>query len=264
MELRRVLFIHNPGRPAAVAALERGCAWCRARGVEAEVHAAGGKVEGDLIVAVGGDGTLLRAAALVYPQEVPILAVSAGGLGFLAACDAAGIEGALEEIARGRVRLERRTRLSITGPAVDLTALNDAVVAGTAGARFTVLDVRVDGEHVFSLEGDGLVVATPTGSTAYALAAGGAVLCPSVPASLLVPLAPHQLGVRPVVLPRESEVAINVRFPGRLFVDGSSVGELGPGDEVRTREAPAGTVLVRLEGTESFFSRLRGKLGWSG
>jgi len=90
------------------------------------------------------------------------------------------------------------------------------------------------------------------------------VLHPSVPALVLVPLAPHTLGTRPVVLPRGSAVLVRLQHPGRLFVDGSAVGDLRPGDEVHAAAAPAETVLVRLEGTEPFFSRLREKLGWSG
>ncbi len=266
MEPRQVLFVYNPARPGAGPAVDRGLSWCRREGVPAQAHAPGSEVADDvgLVVAVGGDGTLLRAAALVYPREVPILGVNAGGLGFLAACDAAGIEGALEAVVRGRARLERRTRLSVRGPGVERTALNDLVVAGTDAAPFTALDVWVDGERALSLEGDGLVVATPTGSTAYALAAGGPVLHPFVGALVLVPLAPHTLGTRPVVLPRGSEVVVRLQDPGRLFVDGSTVGDVRPGDEVRAAAAPAETVLARLEGTEPFFSRLREKLGWSG
>ncbi len=261
MELRAVLFVHTPSRPASRAAVERGLAWCRRRGIRAEAYPEGNVAAADLVVAVGGDGTLLRAASLVYPREVPILALNAGGLGFLGAGDAAGIEEALAAVADGRGELERRAR--ILAPERG-TALNDAVFLGTEAAGFTGLDVTVNGEGVFSLDGDGLVVATPTGSTAYALAAGGPVVAPTAPVLLLVPLAPHRLGVRPVVVPEGAEVVVRARYPVRILLDGDGAGGLGPGEAVVVRRAPAGTVLVRLPGTDAFFARLRGKLGWSG
>lgn len=261
MELRAVLFVHNPSRPASGAAVERGVAWCRGRGIRAETYPDGDVGAADLVVAVGGDGTLLRAASLVYPRQVPILALNAGGLGFVAAGDAAGIEDALAAVAEGRAELERRAR--ILAPERG-TALNDVVFLGTERTGFTGLDAAADGEKVFSLDGDGLVVATPTGSTAYALAAGGPVVAPTAPVFLLVPLAPHRLGVRPVVVPEGAEVVVRARYPVRILLDGEGGGELLPGEAVVLRRAPAETVLVRLPGTEAFFARLRGKLGWSG
>lgn len=261
MELRRVLFVYNPSRPAARAAVERGFAWCQRSGIRAEAYPEGDVAVADLVVAVGGDGTLLRAASLVYPREVPILALNAGGLGFLAAGDAVRIEDALAAAAEGKAQLERRARVLAFEKG---TALNDAVFLGTEAAGFTGLDVAVAGEPVFSLDGDGLVAATPTGSTAYALAAGGPVVAPTAPVLLLVPLAPHRLGVRPVVVPDGAEVVVQARYPIRLLLDGEEAGDLGPGDAVRLRKAPAETVLLRLPGTEAFFARLRGKLGWSG
>lgn len=261
MELRAVVFVHNPSRPASAAAVERGRAWCRRRGIQAEAHPDGDVAAADLVVAVGGDGTLLRAASLVYPREVPILALNAGGLGFLAAGDAAGIEDALAAVADGRAEPERRTR--ILAPERG-TALNDAVFLGTERTGFTGLDVAVDGEELFSLDGDGLIVATPTGSTAYALAAGGPVVAPTAPVFLLVPLAPHRLGVRPVVVPEGADVVVRARYPVRLLLDGEGAGDLRPGEAVVLRRAPAETVLLWIPGTEAFFARLRGKLGWSG
>lgn len=264
MELRRVLFVHNP-RPGAATAAERGRAWCRAKGIDAEIYAQGAPVPDsvDLVVAVGGDGTLLWAARLVYPREVPVLGVNAGGLGFLAACDADRIADALEEVSAGKGRLERRARLLARGPGFALSALNEVAVVGSDGERFTKLDVEIDGEQALKVEGDGLIVSTPTGSTAYALAAGGPVLLPTVPATVLVPLASHRLGGRPLVLPEGRDVAVRARRPARIFLDGEPVHDLKGGDVVQVKPAPAATVLVRLAETGSFFARLRDKLGWS-
>lgn len=263
---RRVLFVPNPDRPAAAAATARGLAWCRDRGIAAEVHAQGMPLppEVDLVVAVGGDGTVLRAAGLVYPREVPVLGVHAGGLGFLAACDGGAIEAALGEVAAGRHRVERRARLLAEGPGFTRSALNDAVIVGTEAERFTALEVAVDGEPALTLAGDGLIVATPTGSTAYALAAGGPILSPSVAAFLLVPLAPHRLGVRPLVVPRDAEIEVCLRQPGRVLLDGNWVQGMEPGSVVRVRTARAETLVVVLPNTGSFFSQLKGKLDFSG
>ncbi len=264
MEPKRVLFVHNPARPAAAAAAERGLAWCRNQGIAADLYVPPGPLpaDADLVVAVGGDGTLLRAASVVYPRELPILAVNAGGLGFLAACEAAAIEDALAAVADGEQRVERRTRLLVRGTGFTGSALNDVVIVGPAAERFTELEVDVDGERAFTVEGDGLIVSTPTGSTAYALAGGGPILSPTVSGLLLVPLAPHRLGARPVVVPEGAEIAIRARCPARALLDGEAVGDLEPGAAIRVGVASAGTLLVRLAGTGSFFARLRGKLGW--
>ena len=264
MALRRVLFVPNLARPAAVAATERGLAWCRREGIAvATVPGKGAPSEADLVVAVGGDGTLLRAAALVYPHPTPVLAAHAGGLGFLAACDGEEIEGALDLVATGQYRVERRARLLAAGPGFVRSALNDAVAVGPDAERFTALEVAVDGEPALAVEGDGLIISTPTGSTAYALAAGGPVLAPSVAGLLLVPLAPHRLGVRPCLVPPQAQISIRLRRRGRLLLDGDSVCELEPEAMVNVTTAPAETLLVHLAGTGSFFTRLRGKLNLS-
>ncbi|HOD73452.1 MAG TPA: NAD(+)/NADH kinase [Candidatus Bipolaricaulis anaerobius] len=264
MALRRVLFIPNLARPAAVAATERGLAWCCREGIAvATVPGKGAPSEADLVVAVGGDGTLLRAAALVYPHPTPVLAAHAGGLGFLAACDGEEIEGALDLVATGQYRVERRARLLAAGPGFVRSALNDAVAVGPDAERFTALEVAVDGEPALAVEGDGLIISTATGSTAYALAAGGPVLAPSVAGLLLVPLAPHRLGVRPCLVPPQAQISIRLRRRGRLLLDGNSVCELEPEAMVNVTTAPAETLLVRLAGTGSFFTRLRGKLNLS-
>jgi NAD+ kinase len=258
------LFICNLTRPAAADAAERGLAWCRNRGIVAERHGSPGPLppELDLVVAVGGDGTLLRAASVVYPREIPILAVNAGGLGFLAACDGSAIAEALATVVAGRARVERRTRLMAAGESFAGSALNDIALVGQGDERFTELEVDVDGQRALAVEGDGLIVSTPTGSTGYALAAGGPILSAAVAALLLVPLAPHRVGARPFVVPEEAEVAIRARCSARALLDGEPVGVLEPGTAIWVSMAAARTLLVRLPSTDPFFTRLRDKLGW--
>jgi len=261
--LKAVLFVYNSEKPGAEEAARRGLRWCERRGIRAEMTPRRRFFveETDLVVAIGGDGTLLRVAAELYPREIPILGVHTGSLGFLTACEAEAIESALEELAAGRVRLERRLRLEVEGQ--DVTALNDVVVVGPAEARFTELEVWADGEPLMTLSGDGVVVASPTGATAYALACGASVLHPEVACLLIAPVAPHQLDVRPVILPEDVEVRIRALYPADVRLDGDRLTALAPEGEIVVRAAPSPTLLVRLPGEESFFTRLRRKLGWA-
>ncbi|HEU68658.1 MAG TPA: NAD(+)/NADH kinase, partial [Candidatus Acetothermia bacterium] len=167
----------------------------------------------------------------------------------------------LEEAAAGRCEVERRARLLVQGRPSG-SALNDIAVVGPDAERFTALEVEAEGEEILALEGDGLIASTPTGSTAYALAAGGPVLHPYLPALLLVPLAPHRLGIRPLVVPEGTRVTIRARRPGRVLLDGDPVSDLDSGEAITVGGAPARTALVRLASTGSFFGRLRDKLGW--
>ncbi|MCR4391472.1 MAG: NAD(+)/NADH kinase [Candidatus Acetothermia bacterium] len=264
MELSQVLFVYNPDRPAAEAVVRRGARWCEGRGIAAHLsprwRAFPESV--DLVVAVGGDGTILRAASGIYPTEIPILGVHVGSLGFLAACEGDHIEDALEEMVSGQVRAERRLRLAAGGPGIAGTALNDVVVVGPAHARYVELAVEVDGDSVAVVSGDGVIVATPTGSTAYALAAGGPIVHPGVGAILIVPLASHCLGLRPVAVPAGAEVRVQALSPAAVFLDGDMAGELAPGEAIRVARAPADTVFLRLSGEATLFARLRDKLGW--
>jgi len=264
VELKRVLFVYNAQKPGAQEVAQGGVAWCRARGIQAESTPRRRFTtdQVDLVVAIGGDGTLLRVAAVLYPREVPILGVNLGSLGFLAACAAEELEGALEKVVGGEAQLERRTRLSVAG--TPHTALNDVVFLGLSGVRFTELSLWVAGELAMRFSGDGLVVATPTGASAYALASGGPVIHPATGCVVVTPVAPHRLGLRPLVLPPGLPLRLEASYPAEMWVDGDRVGELGAGEEVRLEPAPAASLLVRLPEEMGFFARLRGKLGWGG
>lgn len=260
MGLKRVLLVYNSEKPGAEEVARKGVEWCHAHGLKAlltprrEFSAA----EVDLVVAVGGDGTLLRAAAIVYPREIPILGVHMGSLGFLACCGPQELERALELIAAGKAARERHLRLEITGQPE--TALNDVAILGTAEVRFTELSVWAEGEEVLVFPGDGVVVATPTGASAYALSCGGPLVHPRVEALIVAPVAPHRLDVRPLLLPLDQSVRIEVHYPAELWVDGDPVKELAAGERVEVRVAPASTVLLRLPGEEGYFTRLRRRL----
>lgn len=257
--------MHRGGREDAAAVAQRGLRFLERQGIVGEILSAvpPPKSLPDLVVTVGGDGTLLRAAHALYPQEIPILPVLLGAVGFLSACRAEEMEAGLSEVLAGRARTERRARLLGQGPGLSTTALNEFAVVGTAQSRFLEIGVWVEGEELARFGGDGILVATPTGSTAYALAAGGPILAPTLPTILLVPLCPHRLGLRPLVLPEAAEVAVGAGQAALILADGEPVGVLSPGKRILIRRAPKDTLLLRLPQTPPLFARLREKLGWS-
>ena len=200
----------------------------------------------DLVVVLGGDGTLLAVARAIGESPVPILGVNLGTMGFLAETARGELFPALEEAIGGRFRTESRMRLDVVvdraGAEIGrYLALNDAVIANTSLARIVDLAVQADGVEVTTYHADGLIVSTPTGSTAYSLSAGGPLVLPSHEAILLTPICPHTLSQRPLVLPETCEVVVDVR--GRhaddikLTVDGQVGCQLGEGDRVTARRS---------------------------
>lgn len=264
LEVKRVWVVHNARRPEAATPAQKVIRLCEKEGLAVE---AGTELPlpgplPDLVITVGGDGTALRTAAALYPQEIPILPVLFGGVGFLSAVDVTGFEEALLAVRAGRAQVERRLRLLAQGPGFSGTALNEIAVVGPGQQRFVEVSIFAGTEALGTFGGDGVLLATPTGSTAYALAAGGPIVVPLLPALLLVPLNPHKLGLRPVVLPVEGEVRVRAERQVLVLADGDPVGVLSPGKELSARRAPKDTLLVRLPQTPGLFSRLREKLGW--
>ncbi len=264
MKLERTVFVYNPEKEGAHQVARRGAAWCRRNGIACQVTSRRKFRcrQGDLAVAVGGDGTLLRVASVLYPEQVPVLGVHMGSLGFLSSCTADQLEEALEQAMSGSAAVEPRLRLAATWGTKELTALNDVVLMGAERGRLARMDVWTDGTALATLAGDGLIIASPTGASAYALACGGPVLTPDVRALVLVPVAPHRLGARPVVLPPEATVTVHVHYPVGVMLDGDGAGELEPGDALHLSLASAPTLLVGRAGEPSHFKRLREKLGW--
>lgn len=229
--------------------------------------------EVDLVVVLGGDGTLLSVAdaAGAASADVPILGVNFGSLGFLTEATLPELYASLESALEGRARVEPRMMLRATtvrrGAAMpEHLALNDVVITKTARARMTDLSVSVGNEFVTRVKADGLIVATPTGSTAYNLAAGGPIVQPIVDALVLTPIAPHMLTNRPIVIPATSLVRVQPQMNERdeLYVtfDGQDGYELEAGDEVQIRCADRRVRLLRPS-TRSYFDVLRQKLKWN-
>ena len=227
----------------------------------------------DLIVVLGGDGTLLSVAGCIAAADVdvPILGVNFGSLGFLTEATLSELYPSLDAALAGRAKVEARMMLRATtirhGVALpEQLALNDVVITKSARARMTDLSVSLGDEFVTRVKADGLIVATPTGSTAYNLSAGGPIVQPVVDALVLTPIAPHMLTNRPIVIPVSSLVRVQPLMTERdeLYVtfDGQAGYELRAGDEVRIQSAERRVRLLRLS-TRSYFEILRQKLKWN-
>jgi NAD+ kinase len=222
----------------------------------------------DLVVVLGGDGTLLSAARSTAPIDVPLLGVNLGSLGFLTDVPLSSLYPMLEQIVHGRAPVEHRSLMQcelIRGDQVLSTYLvfNDAVVNKTTLAKLNHYELFVDKAFVSSYRADGMIVATPTGSTAYSLSAGGPVLTPNVNAFVITPVAPHSLTHRPLVVPDTAVIELLLRSNTEvayLSLDGQPGLDLRDGDRVCCRKSEHKVSLVRTE--RDFFHVLRSKLKW--
>ena len=237
----------------------------------------------DVLVVFGGDGTILRAARLTARDGIPILGVNLGGFGFLAEVHDQAVEDALLRVLAGDYRVDERMMLLAQvcrdcppedGRAAageervvrELLALNDVVVAKSGYARILRIRTDVNEDHLATHLADGLIVATPTGSTAYSLSAGGPILHPELDAIVLTPICAHTLNARAVVLSANEAITVRVQptgAPSVLTVDGQEGEPLEPDDVIRVARAPYRTRLVRL-GRTGFYRLLRAKLSWGG
>jgi NAD+ kinase len=272
------------GKPEAVDLAARLGTWLGGRGLEPFVVATEGVdevpgvralseaeagVEAELLVILGGDGTLLRGAALVAGRGVPILGINLGRLGFLTSCAPEHAEQALERALGGELPLERRLRLRCeihraqTAEPIVRFASNDCVVSQGALARLIEFDAWLDDQLIARYRADGLIIATPTGSTAYNLAAGGPIVTPDVAAVVVTPICPHTLTARPVVARASSRIMVTLAAPAEhvvITVDGQWGTHLGNGDRLIVSEAAPPLFLYRS--SESHFDVLRHRLSW--
>ncbi len=231
-------------------------------------HAVAGAV--DLLLVFGGDGTILRVAREIAGSPTPLLGIHVGRLGFLAGVTASELPKAIGQIVDGDYRVESRP-LMVAGRsrpqrAPLLHALNDFVFTRGEVSRMIELEVAVDGEELTRYRCDGLIISSPTGSTAYSLAAGGAIVSPSARVFTITPICPLTLSNRSIIVDLESSVVVRVttaKLQTHLTADGQVAVQLRVGDEVTIRRAPEEVRLLRLGGS-SFFRTLRQKLHWSG
>jgi NAD+ kinase len=224
----------------------------------------------DLLLTLGGDGTLLRGARLVVMSGIPVLGINLGHLGFLTSAPRDEVEEALGHWLAGDFAIDRRMALAVHAEGEDGVAgkthlaLNDAVLHKGGAARVIRLSMRAMHDVVGSYSADGIILSTPTGSTAYSLSAGGPIVSPTVDCIIATPICPHTLGVRPLILPADETVTVEVLSPTEeliLTIDGQEHERLVPGQKVVARRAEQPVKLVRFPG-QSFFSTLRRKLRW--
>jgi NAD+ kinase len=222
----------------------------------------------DLLIVLGGDGTILATARHLHDREIPILPVNLGGLGFLTSVTLDELYPLIEQVLAGKHQISPRIMLEAEvrrdgSVAERQKALNDAVVTQAALARMMDFDVYVNQSQVGRYRADGLIVSTPTGSTAYSLAAGGPIIYPDLDAFVITPICPHMLTNRPLVIPAAATVEID--FPAEetltLTLDGQIGIRLGQSDRVTVRKSPARVLLVRPP-NKTYFEVLRNKLRW--
>lgn len=275
--------VSKPGRAEIPGLLRTLVQWCSGRGIELAVDGPSGEYLGradgrprdrlpegcDLIVVLGGDGTLLSAARAVGDRQTPLLAVNLGGLGFMMTTGPDELPSALDAVARSAFRLDSRlvleARLARKGADVDrFFALNDIVVANGPVARLLHLEAYADGKYVCGYRSDGLILSTPTGSTAYSLSAGGPVMAPDVAALTLTPICPHTLSNRSVVLPDDAKVEIRVSAGDEenyLSIDGQVGRHLMAEDVIHAWKA-SHTVDIIQTNSMHYFDVLRSKMRW--
>jgi NAD+ kinase len=265
------------GPRAEQAVIERVVGWVQSRQGEVweaqrdgPMNALAGRLAGtSLLITLGGDGTFLAGARLAAPRGIPILGVNLGRLGFLPELDAHELEDGLARFTEGAFRIEERTMLQVALSRGERTVaraigLNEVVVDRAGPALMLRLEIDVGGQAVGVIDADGVIVATASGSTAYALASGGPILEPTLRDLLLVPLNPFALTVRPIVFPPGQDITLAiVRGPAEMRVDGGRRGRaVEAGDTVRCSSYPRRLKVVRFSPPESFYQRLGDKLGW--
>jgi NAD+ kinase len=226
----------------------------------------------DAMLTLGGDGTLLRAARFLAGRSVPIIGVNLGRLGFLTCCQATELPATLERFVAGDYQAEPRMvlRACVDDPAgaerAHWFALNDVVLHKGGFARVVPLRVLANGEAVAAYSADGVILSTPTGSTAYSLSAGGPVVVPTLETILVTPISAHALAIRPLVLASNAEVTVQADDAVEelwVTVDGQGGTTFAPGERLVVRRAAHHVIIVRSSG-QSFFSTMRRKLGWGG
>jgi len=285
MRIRKIGIITKPGQPEGAQVASDLVSWCRGQGVEvlvlttlaseigqpergvAEEALAS---ESELLVVIGGDGTLLAAARLLEGRPVPILAVNHGGLGFMTEVMLPELYPELEKVLDGAFTIDRRVMLDAkllrSGKTVGThRGLNDVVINKGTLARIIELEARVNDQYVSTFRADGLIIATPTGSTAYNMSAGGAIVHPDMSAILMTPICSHTLTNRPVVLPGDACVVVTLKSTSHdgvyMTVDGQVGVKMATGDSLEVRSSSEEVLLVSPQG-KNYFDVLRDKLKW--
>ncbi|MCS6830501.1 MAG: NAD(+)/NADH kinase [Armatimonadota bacterium] len=281
--IQRVGLIVHTDKPDALRFTREAIEWLQERGLQVHVepHIAQALnmpeygcdeavlCESHLLIALGGDGTILRASHLAAPRAIPILGVHLGRFGFIAQVKPHDLHTAIARVQAGDYNIEKRLMVRAVAyregePICDALALNDVVVTKGAVARMITLQTFVNDTFLATYSADGVVVATPTGSTAYSLSAGGAIVDPACEVLLLTPICAHTLSARPLVLPADKQVKVVVTADDgdfHLQADGGETVRLRSGDSVHVFRAEERTHLIVFDSDE-FYTKLRDRLLW--
>jgi len=283
---RRIGLVGNVEKAACAATVRTAARAIRAAGREVYCDAVTARLAGlrctvkpdaatlshavDLLIVFGGDGTMLHAASQTAGSKTPILGVNIGGLGFLTAIPSTDVVKCLKQVWQGEFKFETRALIEASGighgKKIQTRALNDIVINRGPVSRLIALDVRVNDQLVTRYRCDGLIVSSPTGSTAYSLAAGGAIVMPSAEVFALTPICPHALSNRSIIMPLSATIrvtAVSSAAETVVNADGRMVGELEAGDELIIRRCRRTTRIMHLAGS-TFFEALSRKLQWRG
>ncbi len=215
----------------------------------------------DMVVAVGGDGTVLRTQGIINQKKIPLFGINMGAVGFLTEIDPAETFTALEQVLAGKYFVDKRTQLRVWHNKELHKALNEVVIMTQKPAKMLHIEISVDDEVVEELRADGLIIATPSGSTAYSMSAGGPIVDPRVAAFIIVPICPFKLGARPTVVPNDSVIKVKFLREGKkavAVIDGQFEEEINYMDEFIFKKAEDYAYFVRL--SKNFYRRVREKL----
>ncbi|GAB4313759.1 MAG: NAD(+) kinase [Methanobacteriaceae archaeon] len=215
----------------------------------------------DMIMAIGGDGTILRTQNFINGKKIPIFGINMGTVGFLTEIEPEEVFSALEEVLAGNYFIEKRMQLRVCHYHELPSALNEVVIMTRKPAKMLHIEISVDEENVEELRADGLIIATPSGSTAYAMSAGGPIVDPRVNAFIIVPICPFKLGARPFVVSNQSEIKVKLLRKGKkamAVIDGQFEEEINYMDEVIFKKSENYAFFIRL--TKAFYKRVREKL----
>lgn len=282
--MRRIAIIAYLARPDAVSGVKRAVERLTAAGVEVIIgQESADRLEADLaarckirdhdefekladmVMTFGGDGTLLAAARLLMGTDVPIMGVNVGKLGFLAEFSMTELDEAIDSVITGSYRVVDRTTIEVEFRGTRSTALNEILLERSSKAKMISVRTWVDDHHVADYRADGVIVATPTGSTAYSLAAGGPIIAPSTNSLCITPIAPHTLTLRPLIINDASEVRMHLlsdATQGQVVADGLILGTVSSGEAVTIRKGPHLVKLVKRIGS-TYYDLLRQKLLWA-
>ncbi|BDG04395.1 NAD(+)/NADH kinase [Anaeromyxobacter oryzae] len=267
---RRVGIVHKVTSAEASETALYVAQFLRSKGVEVTHDEAEIAKTSELVVVLGGDGTLIHAASVLDGRPVPILGVNMGSLGFMTEVPQSSMYQTLESVLTGRATLSERMKLRVhlhrggsPERLLDTEVLNDVVMAKGALSRMVELDTRCSGNYVTTFKADGIIVATPTGSTAYALAANGPIVFPTMRGVIVAPICPHTLTQRPLVVPDDENIEILLVNDSEVYLtlDGQKGMKLERGDRVQVKQSYNRVLLVRNPQID-FFGILRAKLRW--